>query len=540
MTMRPTRRALLAAAAYLPALGLGIGSGQALAATTSGLDSLAHTLLQLSGRGPVWAGAPQGEAQRMAMLALLNREHRLDPDAASDTFALASMLASDDPAVHAQGEQILTREALAYLGRRSGGGQVDTAMVSNALELMSAAVADSELDVALLELRVTAVVGGWQPVGSRTLPPRIEEAAYVPGAEMQPQPRPRVIVDQDQLRLRLTQSMDLPVRFREGKLPPGVLTQAVKTFQQRNGLAADGNPAGRTLAALNAPIVQLIERVALNVDRRALLAPRAALPGYVEVNIPSYELKLVRQGRTAMSMRVVVGDRETETPIFDDLMRHIDVNPSWYVPPSIVKEMTDKFAADPGYFDRNGFVWRANGGLVQKPGPENALGRFKFLFPNHHAVYLHDTQQRKHFGRAERSLSHGCIRVEQPLELAAAILGPQGWDEAKLGQVLDRRRTRRIDLAEPLPVFLDYFTTLVDEDGRLRVLRDLYGHDARRQISWPEKQTPAGGPLTPPPVPEIVPTTVEPDLPSSASAPSSTPVATASVTQPDGAQAVTE
>ena len=166
--------------------------------------------------------------------------------------------------------------------------------------------------------------------------------------------------------------------------------------------------------------------------------------------------------------RVIVGEKDNETPIFDDRIRYIEINPSWYVPTSIVPELAEKEARRPGYLARSGFVWRGIDGsqtLVQKPGPENALGRIKFLFPNHHSVYLHDTPQRGLFARSQRSLSHGCVRVEKPDELALALLGDQGWDEPRLQTAYGSTKTRRIELREPVPVFLDYRTAFVDERG---------------------------------------------------------------------------
>ena len=128
--------------------------------------------------------------------------------------------------------------------------------------------------------------------------------------------------------------------------------------------------------------------------------------------------------------------------------------------------------------------------LVQKPGPSNALGRIKFLFPNHHAVYLHDTSQRGLFGRSQRSLSHGCVRVEKPNDLAMALLGDQGWTRSRLDAAYASQKTQRIELAEPVPIFLDYRTAFVDESGRLQLRPDLYGHDRDGVVLFPEKGLP--------------------------------------------------
>src|SRR5262249_40859371 len=151
-----------------------------------------------------------------------------------------------------------------------------------------------------------------------------------------------------------------------------------------------------------------------------------------EVNVAGYDLHLVTDGRSELRSRVIVGDQDRPTPIFDNRIRYTELNPSWYVPASIFQEMLDKEKAERGYLERNGFVVRygADGRvvqMVQRPGPDNALGRLKFGFPNTQAVYLHDTPNRGAFARSERTLSHGCIRVEKALPLALALLAGQGW-----------------------------------------------------------------------------------------------------------------
>lgn len=275
--------------------------------------------------------------------------------------------------------------------------------------------------------------------------------------------------------------MDLPARYLDITPPGALLTQAVQRFQRRHGLAADGVVGAWTLAALHEPVAEQLARIQSNRAQAGVLESRSALRQYVEVNIPAFELRFVQDGRFLFRSRVIVGDDKTPTPIFDDVIRYIDLDPTWYVPPSIVKQILDREQQEAGYLERAGFVLRTSERgrprLLQRPGPENALGRFKFVFPNHHAVYLHDTAQRGLFGRVDRALSHGCVRGERPAELALALLAEQGWDAARLEQALATRRTRRIELTEPVPVFLDYRTVDLDADGRLLLLQDLYGLD---------------------------------------------------------------
>lgn len=474
-----------------------------------------QALYAARGFAPLWFGSQQAEARRTAMLALLAAESRVEP-AGSDTTALASAFAKGgkpDPAL--QAELRLTRAALAYLARRSGGAEVPTAKALQALAKLDQAQVAPPLQLALAELEIVRELGGWVKVGTvpgpaPTVPPFEVVSPEIDVAPAFP-PRKR-LPDVAELRRRLVQSADLPAAELDGTEMDERLTEAVRAFQKRHGLVADGVVGARTLMALNAPVAGQIEQVRVNLARK--LEDRSRLPRYVEVNVPGFELRLVERGKVVLRSRVIVGDEEKPTPIFDDRIRYIELNPSWYVPTSITPELLDKERKRPGYLTKNGFYWRASaedgsGRLVQRPGPENALGRIKFLFPNHHSVYLHDTPQRGLFSRSERSLSHGCVRVEKPIELALALLGREGWDAGKLDAAFATEKTRRIELAESVPIFLDYRTALVDESGRLHIYPDLYGHDAggvttfagkglppeRRPLPEPAPPVPAAEPL---------------------------------------------
>jgi L,D-transpeptidase YcbB len=264
----------------------------------------------------------------------------------------------------------------------------------------------------------------------------------------------------------------------------------------------------RTRAALATPVSFHIRQVELNIVRDHQRQGRDRLERYVEVNVPAFELRYVEHGRLALRSRVIVGELDNQTPIFDDRIRHIELNPYWYVPKDIVPELLEDARSDPGYFSRNDFIVRNDPGepirLVQRPGPRNALGQMKFLFPNHHAVYLHDTSQRGLFGRSARSLSHGCVRVEKHKELALALLGRDGWDQARLDGAIARGRTQRIDLSTTVPIFLDYTTAFLDEQENLHLLEDLYGLDAGKVAVFDEKglrEQPLAVPMQRPPPP---------------------------------------
>jgi murein L,D-transpeptidase YcbB/YkuD len=199
---------------------------------------------------------------------------------------------------------------------------------------------------------------------------------------------------------------------------------------------------------------------------------------HILVNVPEFKLRLMDNGRAVHQARVIVGKPETPTPLFSDLMDHAIVNPSWTVPPSIFK---NEFRSDVAYAASRGYqVVRGKNGAVsirQPPGERNALGFIKFMFPNQHAVYLHDTPNRSLFGAERRAFSHGCVRLDQPFRFAEAVLGSE-WSEGRLKSLIGRGE-RTIRLTQKLPVHLAYFTTFVDEAGELRQIADLYGVNSK-------------------------------------------------------------
>ena len=195
----------------------------------------------------------------------------------------------------------------------------------------------------------------------------------------------------------------------------------------------------------------------------------------VEINIPDFSVE-VREGDAVIhSARVVVGKPKTPTPVFSDVMRYVLINPSWLVPDSIIrKEMLPRLAADPDYFSRHGYEVKTISGRItvrQPPGEDNALGRIAFMFPNDHSVYLHDTPSQELFSEDMRALSHGCVRVEEPLRLAELVLG---WPESRLSAAIGGPE-RTVFLPRPVPIHIEYFTEFVDESGILQERPDVYG-----------------------------------------------------------------
>ncbi|PWB84185.1 MAG: L,D-transpeptidase [Methylocystaceae bacterium] len=243
-------------------------------------------------------------------------------------------------------------------------------------------------------------------------------------------------------------------------------------------------PGGRRHSALplNRSTGHVEAEIIANMERWRWL-PRDLGNTRIEVNIPDFELSVVRDGAVAHRARVIVGKEKTPTPVFSDRMRFIIVNPYWNVPPSILnKEMLPKYGGNLAAIEQSGFqvTYRHGQAFVrQRPGERNALGRIKFMFPNNFSVYLHDTPSRGLFAAARRAFSHGCVRVDQPFRLAEVVLGPgSGWPEERVRRLIGGSE-RYINLAEPLPIHIEYFTARVDESGRLQLRDDLYGYSAR-------------------------------------------------------------
>ena len=243
--------------------------------------------------------------------------------------------------------------------------------------------------------------------------------------------------------------------------------------------ADDAEPVGAKAARRAKPARgQMEAEVVANMERWRWL-PRDLGASRVEVNIPDFELTVVRDGQVAHRTRVIVGKEETPTPIFSNAVKFIIVNPYWHVPPSIIAK---EWGGDVSRAAAKGWKVSYHNGqaqVAQPPGESNALGRIKFIFPNDFAVYMHDTPSRGLFSAARRAFSHGCMRVEEPFALAEAVLGPHsGWSQARVKKLIGEKE-RYINLDQPLPIHVEYFTTYVDEFGELRSRPDLYGYSAR-------------------------------------------------------------
>lgn len=282
----------------------------------------------------------------------------------------------------------------------------------------------------------------------------------------------------------------------------GPLVEAVQAFQQRHALATDGVIGKATLAQLQVAPAARVRQIELMLERLRW-APLMQGPRMIVINIPEFVLRTyeVRDGRFSVrqKMKVIVGKAmATRTPLFGEDMRFIEFSPYWNVPPSIARaEIVPRLRRDPGYFAREGFEFVSRDGQVdatlsagrldavltgqarirQRPGPQNALGDIKFVFPNRDNIYLHHTPATQLFERGRRDFSHGCIRVEQPVALAKFVLEAMPeWTEDRIRQAMGRGESATLRLAEPVPVLIAYGTSLVKE-GRIYFFEDIYEYD---------------------------------------------------------------
>jgi len=253
---------------------------------------------------------------------------------------------------------------------------------------------------------------------------------------------------------------------------------AVADFQKTNGLPASGVLTARTIAALSGGQPSRLENEILANMERWRWLPRDMGSTYIAVNIPDFTVEVIRDDEVLTRHRVVVGKPDTPTPVFSNKMQYLIVNPYWNVPQSIIrKEFLPKMGGDLDALTDAGWQVSSHNGVLtvrQPPGEKNALGRIKFLFPNDYSVYLHDTPSRALFASARRAFSHGCVRVDQPFSFAETVLN-HSWTEQRLKSLIGSGE-RYINLPVPLPIHIEYFTTYVDETGRLQMRDDLYGY----------------------------------------------------------------
>jgi murein L,D-transpeptidase YcbB/YkuD len=346
-----------------------------------------------------------------------------------------------------------------------------------------------ELQKILIEYRVIAAKDGWPSIpAGKVLKPDMEDQ--------------RILT----IRKRLVATGGKAIENMDSAVFDTALVEAVKRFQKRHNLNQDGVIGNKTLTAMNVPVSSRIDQIIINMERyRWLKRPKDN--HMVVVNIAGFEAAAGKPGKIEVKMPVIVGKTYHKTPVFSDMIKYVDFNPFWNVPNSIARnEMLPKLKKNPDYLgtknmrifqgwdpdspelDPTTIDWSKVSKkdmnryrIRQDPGPNNSLGTLKIIFPNTYNVYLHDTPSHDLFKQERRALSHGCIRMGQPAEMAAWVLGGEekGWSVARVNEIVASRKRQVVSLDKPIPVYILYRTVFVDpEDQTLYFYEDIYGRDA--------------------------------------------------------------
>jgi L,D-transpeptidase YcbB len=357
--------------------------------------------------------------------------------------------------------------------------------VMNAADLKPRAIA--RMQEALTQYRQIAQQGGWPEV------PAVEavEIGDTNG----------VVIP---LRQRLAMTGDLPesAATQQDSVYKQQIAAAVAQFQRRHGLDVDSLLGPQTMEALNVPVEERVAQLEANMQELQAL-PDSMGARFLFVNIPEFRVRAFEQGREALQMPVIVGSQYEgqETPVFNDTLEHIIFRPYWNIPDSIaINEILPEVRSNPSYLSANNFeivsAWglgpdaetfepsaanlaRAESGelkMRQTPGPGNALGLVKFMFPNPYAIYLHGTPEDHLFQESARAFSHGCIRVSDPVRLAEYILqNKPEWNRQAIEQAMNQGDTQQVNLDETIPVYILYLTAYVDDSETVQFREDLYG-----------------------------------------------------------------
>ena len=460
---------------------------------------------------PMWTRPHVESLLRMIKTA---PDHGLDPaDYSADALfvVLTQWLDNRSDEARARAEILLTESLLRYAYHRRYGkieaNQIDPdinfrretfkgqAVSKNVHEAMASSSLDSFIDNAapsgpyyrklqqwLGVYRRIQAEGGWPTVPDGPTLRAGDEA-------------PRVAA----IRARLASSEDLPAgtgnypnRFDEN------LKSAVRAFQARHGLDADGVVGKMTIAAMNVPVESRADQIGISLERLRWVGQERA-ETIVAVNIAGFEALYFKDGEVAWTTRAMVGKTYRKTPVFRGDIAYMEFNPTWTIPPGILRNDTlPAIKRDPNYLasknieviDNKGKVidpdtvdWNRYKSSVpytlrQTPGPHNALGTVKFIFPNKHFVFLHDTPHRELFDRPDRAFSSGCIRIEDPLRLAELLLDdPAKYRRSDLQAIVDSRKTQRVSLKPKIPVAILYLTAALDDEGHVTFLKDVYNRD---------------------------------------------------------------
>ncbi len=457
---------------------------------------------------PVWIKDGRLTPAASAVMARIARasEDGLDPAAYVLPVKTLGSSAPLGPELAAAVEMTLDRALLTY-ARQAYAGRLDPTSIGKLITVKPLLPDPVEVLATVSAASAPgAAVESYNPPheGYRRLKAALAEARQSPAAEA-----PAPIAEGKLMKLGVSDPRVPALRARLGLAPvadkpelyDNALAEAVARFQAASGLKADGAAGGTTIAFLNGVGKDKTAEIIANMERWRWL-PRDLGTFHVEVNVPEFEVRVFDGGKLVHQTRVVTGKVTNQTPIFSDEMESIVVNPSWNVPASITtKEMLPKLRSDPSYLSRNGYQVLANVGgkmqpvspgsvdwntvsarniqIRQRPGDDNALGAIKFLFPNEHSVYLHDTPSKSLFQRDSRAFSHGCVRVQNPLDFADVLLAYEGgWTSQRLRKMVGGRESW-VKLPKKIPIHIIYFTAFVDDAGKLETRPDIYGYNAR-------------------------------------------------------------
>jgi len=308
--------------------------------------------------------------------------------------------------------------------------------------------------------------GGWKPID---LDPKLK--AYKPGD---------TCLAIRQIREHLFVAGDLEENNGSNRYDNEMIT-AVKKFQLRFGRNPQNAITPTLIKEMNIPVGERIKKIIVNMERCRWISPEVVnAKELVFVNIPSFKLNVFREGKSDFESPVVVGKTMTKTVIFSGNMSHIVFSPYWVLPESIIRsEVKPGMAKNPNYLEFHNMEW--NGGQIrQKPGNKNSLRLVKFLFPNSNNIYLHDTPSKSLFARESRAFSHGCIRVGKPRDLAVNLLKDDpAWTPAKIDAAMNAGKESWYTIKNKIPVYIGYFTAIVDQAGEIHFYEDVYKRDER-------------------------------------------------------------
>jgi murein L,D-transpeptidase YcbB/YkuD len=312
----------------------------------------------------------------------------------------------------------------------------------------------------LIKYRRLDSASSWNPIVSKTPSFKLDDSS----------------VEIGKLRERLFLLDDLKENSGSGRFDES-LENAVKSFQTRYGLTADGVVGAGFLRYINQPLQDMIRKIIVNMERMRWI-PLNLTDHFLLINIPSFSLYAYDHDTVTFRMNVVVGKEVHKTVLFSGDIRYIVFSPYWNVPASIMKkEILPALRRNPDYLKRNDMEWNGKS-IRQKPGPKNSLGLVKFLFPNSYNIYLHDSPAKSLFGESSRAFSHGCIRLAEPEKLAVYLLQdyPQ-WSKEKINQAMHAGVEKYVTLKKPVPVYIGYLTAWVDNQGRIQFRDDIYKRD---------------------------------------------------------------